>query len=76
MAAKLEDLEAEALRLDPDDRAALAQALIESLGEPSPSEILGLWVAEAERRDDEWERGEVEGRSLERVLRRAAAALE
>jgi hypothetical protein len=50
------------------------KALTESLGTPS-SEILDLWVTEAERRDDEWERGEVDGRSLEEVLQRALAEL-
>jgi hypothetical protein len=43
----LEELKAEALRLEPKARAKLAHAPLESLEDLSEAEIESLWVAEA-----------------------------
>jgi putative addiction module component (TIGR02574 family) len=64
------DLEAEALRLDPRDRVHLAHTLVTSLGELSPEQIEELWVAEAERRDQELEAGTVEAVPVPEVFAR------
>jgi hypothetical protein len=50
MDRRLEELAAEALRMGVEARAALAKALLDSLGELSPEERERLWVEEAESR--------------------------
>ena len=45
------DLESEVLKLDPKERARIAQRLLESLEALSENEIESLWYQEAERRD-------------------------
>jgi putative addiction module component (TIGR02574 family) len=47
------DLESKVLELDPKERARLAQRLLESLEALSGKEIEALWLAEAERRDQQ-----------------------
>ena len=49
----IEDIEVEALRLDPKERARLAEKLLESLGDLSEAERERVWAEEAERRDQE-----------------------
>jgi hypothetical protein len=55
MAHSLAEIEDDALRLPPEDRARLAVDLLASLEESveSPEEIEKLWLAEAERRFQE-----------------------
>lgn len=47
----IEELEAQALKLDPRARARLAGKLLKSLEELSDEENTQLWAEEAERRD-------------------------
>lgn len=47
----VEALEAEALKLAPQERARLAQKLIESLENLSADENASLWAEEAKRQD-------------------------
>ena len=72
----LEDIEAAALQLAPAERARLAERLLVSLDEDD--EILTTWVAEAERRGEAFERGEMEAidfdESIARLKARLAAA--
>ena len=49
----LNELEAEALKLDPKARARLAGKLLESLENLSEEENTRLWAEEAQRRDVE-----------------------
>ena len=72
-ASILEDLEAVALQLPHSDRVRLAESLLASLDEED--EILAAWVAEAERRADAYERGEIGAVSLEDALAQARARL-
>ncbi|HXU44842.1 MAG TPA: addiction module protein [Thermoanaerobaculia bacterium] len=58
MATTIAELEAEALALDLDERAALAARLLRSLDQPTPAENERLWLDEAERRLKDFERGE------------------
>lgn len=51
----IEELEAEALKLDPNARARLASKLLESLERLSDEESERLWAEEARRRDQEWD---------------------
>ena len=71
----LEELEAEALKLDLTSRARLAGKLLNSLETLSEAEIERLWAEEAERRNEEMERGVVAGRPAEDVIREARARL-
>jgi len=48
---KIEELEGEALKLDPKSRARLAERLLDSLEELSEEENAQLWAEEAQRRD-------------------------
>ncbi|HSW49708.1 MAG TPA: addiction module protein [Bryobacteraceae bacterium] len=49
----VEELESEALKLEPGSRARLAERLLASLDELSDPENTALWAAEARRRDAE-----------------------
>ena len=71
----LNELETEALRLNPAGRARLAKKLLNSLDALSEAEVERLWVEEAERRNDQIERGVVEARRAEDVIRDARARL-
>ncbi|MBM3932976.1 MAG: addiction module protein [SAR202 cluster bacterium] len=53
---KIEDLEAQLLKLDMGSRARLAERLLVSLDELSDVEIEQLWAAEALRRDIEMDK--------------------
>ncbi len=69
----LEDIEAAALQLAPADRARLAERLLVSLDEDD--EILATWVAEAERRADAFDRGEMEVIDFDEAIAQARARL-
>jgi mRNA-degrading endonuclease RelE of RelBE toxin-antitoxin system len=71
----LKEIEAEIKKLDMKDRAALAKWIVESLDDLSEAEIEALWAAEAERRLDEMERGQVNEISAKEALRRARATI-
>ena len=71
----VEELEAEALRLNPKERAKLAEKLLESLEQLSDEENARLWAEEAERRDREWDAKADVSRPAREVLRAARAKL-
>jgi putative addiction module component (TIGR02574 family) len=54
---KFEDIEREALGLSPQQRARLAQELLDSIDRLPGSELEGLWLDEAERRASEIDSG-------------------
>ena len=66
-----EEIEAEALKLEPKARARLAERLLESLETLSDKENERLWAEEAERRDADWQ----PSRPVGEVLRDARAKL-
>ncbi|HYU68531.1 MAG TPA: addiction module protein [Burkholderiales bacterium] len=70
---QLEILEAEALKLTPGERAALAQRLLASLDEDA--EIEEAWAVEVERRIAEVESGAVQVIPIAEALARVRAAL-
>jgi putative addiction module component (TIGR02574 family) len=70
---QLEILEAEALKLTPGERAALAQRLPASLDEDA--EIEEAWAVEVERRIAEVESGAVQVIPIAEALARVRAAL-
>ena len=73
MDVTLEQLEAAALSLSPEERARLAERLLASL-EDDP-EITAAWVAEARRRNEEIEAGRVVPIPAEEVFAKARAKL-
>jgi putative addiction module component (TIGR02574 family) len=75
MADPASKLEAQALKLPPEQRARLAQRLISSLDQASDPESEELWIREAERRLEELESGQVESIPAERVTDKARSSL-
>jgi len=73
MPLKVHELEKEALRLDPRERALLAEHLISSLDADEDPDVERLWIEEAERRYKEYKQGGVKGKPAEMVLREARA---
>ena len=71
----IDDIEAEALKLDPPTRARLAKKLLESLETLSEEENERLWAEEADRRDAAWGAAPGSGRPAADVLRDARAKL-
>lgn len=77
MAHSLAEIENDALRLPPEDRARLAVDLLASLegSVESPEEIEKLWLAEAERRFRELRDGVVQGLPAQEVFAQLRAKL-
>ncbi len=69
----VEELEKEALRLEPEARAHLARQLLHSLDAMSEAELEDLWIDEAIRRDDEVDSGTAVAHPANEVLARARA---
>ena len=68
---KIEELQAEALKLDPKSRARLAEKLLDSLEELSEEENAKLWAQEAQRRDAQMDSDPDSGRPADVVFREA-----
>jgi len=66
-----DELEAEALKLDPRSRATLAERLLVSLDELSEEEASQLWAAEAQRRDAQMDADPDSSRPADDVFREA-----
>ncbi|HEV7670245.1 MAG TPA: addiction module protein [Thermoanaerobaculia bacterium] len=77
MSLSLAEIEAEARQLSSDERSVLISHLLRDHDSENPilPEIAEAWADEAERRDLEMERGELEGIPLEEVIRQARALL-
>lgn len=61
MNPELVRVEKQALLLPPEDREALVERLLRSLGQKAVPEIDPAWLAEAERRYREYKEGRVQG---------------
>jgi putative addiction module component (TIGR02574 family) len=61
MSPRLQQIEAEALRLPPEERESLAGVLVQSLEDASVNEIDAAWIEEAEQRFQKWRAGKTEG---------------
>ena len=71
----VEQLEVEALKLDAESRAKLAEALLVSLGEGPEEDSEQAWAAEAQWRDAAMDGDPELERSAEEVFRDAHARL-
>ncbi len=76
MSPQLIECEAQALKLPPTERAALAEHLIASLDDLSDEQNEQLWLDEADRRYREYKIGAISARPAEGVLRDARAAIQ
>ena len=72
----IREIESEALRLNPSDRAKLAERLLDSLETLSDEENARLWADEAERRDRTWHANGHAGRPASEGFRNIRASLE
>ena len=70
-----QELEAEALKLDPKSRARLAGKLLNSLEELSEDEVTQLWAEEAQRRDAQMDADPDSELPAEDVFREARSSL-
>jgi hypothetical protein len=71
----IEEIEAEALKLDPKARARLAGKLLESLETLSEKEATQVWAQEAQRRDAELDADPGAARQADDVFRTARSRL-
>jgi len=67
----VEELEAQALKLDHKSRARLAERLLVSVDELSEQESEQLWAAEAQRRDAQMDADPGSSRPADEVFREA-----
>lgn len=72
----IDELEDEALKLDPKSRARLAEKLLASLDDLSEEENARLWAEEAARRNASWDETAGDGEPADKVFREARARLE
>jgi hypothetical protein len=72
---RIEDLEAEALKLDPKGRARLAERLLKSLDNLTPDENDRIWADEAQRRAEAQDAGTLSVRPAADVFRDARARI-
>ena len=75
MSPELKECEAQALRLAPKERAALAEHLIASLATLDDAQNEQLWLEEADRRYHEYKKGNISARRADEVLRDARTAI-
>lgn len=68
MTAEAKRILEDALSLPDDERRRIAELLLDSVSTDSTEEIEAAWVAEAVRRAEQLERGEVEALDGETVL--------
>ena len=71
MSELLAELEQQARALSPDDRARLAEVLLESLQETPLSEVEAAWNREIEERIAAYDRGDLQAFAAEDVFAEA-----
>ena len=75
MSTLFDELEKQARRLTPHEKASLARILIEELDPSSDSDVERLWTEESRRRYEAYLRGELKTVSGEEVMSRARSRL-
>ena len=75
MPKNVAELEREALALPEEDRARLAERLLQTLAPGEDVDAEEEWLAEAERRYREYQAGRMTARSSEQVLKDARKKL-
>jgi putative addiction module component (TIGR02574 family) len=69
ISARLKKIEEEILDLPPQERALLAEHLLNSLDEEEDPEAEKLWIVEAERRYQAYKQGKVKGIPADKVFK-------
>ena len=75
MRTLFDDLEKQARRLTPQEKASLARILIEDLDPSSDSNVERLWIEESQRRYEAYLNGELKAVSGEEVMSRVRSRL-
>ena len=75
MARNFAEMQRELSELSPEDRAKLALALVESLEPEDKGDIAEAWRFEAERRYEQYKRGEVQSIPGDEVFARIRGRL-
>ena len=75
MSQQLKECETQALKLAPGERAALAEHLIASLDALDDTQNERLWLEEADRRYQEYKKGNISARGADEVLQDARVAI-
>jgi len=75
MNSNLDQITADAMKLPLRDRVQLAQRLVSTIDDEVETGVEELWFAEAKRRLEELESGEVEGIDSDEAFRTAREAL-
>lgn len=75
MARNFAEIQRELSELSPEDRAKLALALVESLEPEDDGDIAEAWRLEAERRYEQYKRGEVQAIPGDEVFARIRSRL-
>ena len=71
MSALLDELEKQSRLLTAEEKATLARILIEGLDPSKDRDVEQLWIAEAQRRYQEYLKGELQAHSGDEVMTRA-----
>ncbi len=71
MARALSEIEHEIQQLSAADRSRLLKFLIEQVDAPADADVESAWIAESERRLDEFESGKVQTYSGRAVMKEA-----
>jgi putative addiction module component (TIGR02574 family) len=75
MPTRVQEIEDEVLQLPVEDRAILAEHLIRSLDVEEDAEVERLWIAEAERRYNEYKAGRAAAQPAALVFEEVRAEL-
>ena len=75
MSSQLEEIQRQIVTLPAKEKAALAHQLIEELDESSDAEAERLWLDEATRRYEAYQRGELSSRAGDEAMQRARERL-
>ena len=71
MATKFEEIREQTKLLSPGEKAALVHTLVEELDDVADEDVERLWIAEAERRYEDYRTGKLEAIDGDDVMRRA-----
>ena len=76
MSALFDEIQRQAHLLTPQEKAALAQILIEELDSSTDAGVEQMWIAESQRRYEAYLRGEVKSVDGDEAMERAQSRLQ
>ena len=75
MSSQFEEIQRQIIGLQPNEKAALAHRLIEELDESTDADAERLWLEEATRRYEAYQRGAISSRDGDEVMKTARERL-